>query len=386
MFTLSRESIILVSCPKGLAPYTALEMRELGFEAEELEAGVRTSGTLRDCMLLNLRLRCGHRVHYRLKRFGAMHPDMIYRETNALPWEEIFSPDGYLSVHSSVSHPTIRDTRFPNLRVKDAVVDRFADKAGRRPDSGPDEGRGVCLFLYWRGKKAELFLDTTGIPLPRRGYRRNPFRAPMQETLAASVIRAVAWNPDENFVNPMCGSGTLAIEAALMARRIAPGLLRESFAFMHLAEFDVPAWQELRAEAEAAILPRAPGRVVASDHDAQALEAARDNARQAGVEEDIEFVPCDFRDTPVPQGPGAVLVNPEYGERLGDADELGETYKALGDFLKQRCAGYRAGVFTSNAALAKRIGLRAERKVPFHSAKLSCTLHVYGLWTGSARS
>ncbi len=385
MFTLSRESSVLVSCPKGMAPYVALEMRGLGFDTQELEAGVRTTGTLLDCMRLNLHLRCGHRVHYRLKRFGALHPDMVYREVNSMPWEEIFAANGYLSVHSSVVHPTIRDTRYPNLRIKDAVVDRFAQKTGGRPDSGSDEGRGVCLFLHWRDKKAELFLDTTGVPLPRRGYRLNPFRAPMQETLAASVIRAVFWDPAENFVNPMCGSGTLAIEAALMARNIAPGLLRDAYAFKHLNEFDAPAWESMRADAQAAILPRPKGRIIATDIDPQAVDAARDNAGQAGVEESIEFSVCDFRETPVPEGKGAVLVNPEYGERLGDVDELGETYQALGDFLKQRCAGYRAGIFTGNAAMAKRIGLRAERKVPFFSAKLPCMLLVYNMWEGATK-
>lgn len=171
-----------------------------------------------------------------------------------------------------------------------------------------------------------------------------------------------------------------------MARDIAPGLLRESFAFMHLTEFEASAWQGLLDEAKARILPGPKGRIVATDMDAQAVAAARDNARQAGVEGDIEFSVCDFRETPVPEGRGAVLVNPEYGERMGEADELGETYKALGDFLKRRCAGYRAGVFTGNAALAKHVGLRTERKVLFFSAKLPCVLYVYNLWEGSSRS
>ncbi|MEW5774531.1 MAG: class I SAM-dependent RNA methyltransferase [Thermodesulfobacteriota bacterium] len=385
MFTLARESALLVSCPKGLAPWVAQEMREMGYEAAEMEAGVRSTGALADCLRLNLRLRCGHRVHYRLKRFGAMHPDMVYREVNALPWEEIFAPDGYFSVHSAVEHPSIRDTRFPNLRVKDAVADRFAAKAGRRPDSGPDQGRGVTLFLYWRGPKAELHLDTSGIPLPRRGYRLHPHSAPMQETLAAAVLRAAGWDPATHLVNPMCGSGTLAIEAALMARNIAPGLLREDFAFRWLREFDPAAWEDLRRQARQEILPRARGRIIATDHDPAALEAARANARQAGVEADIEFALCDFRDTPVPDGPGAVLVNPEYGQRLGDAAELGGVYQGLGDFLKRSCAGYRAGVFTAAPDLAKRIGLRPERKVPFRSAKLACMLLLYSLWEGPRR-
>lgn len=382
MFTLSRPSQILVSCPKGLAPFVAQEMRALGFATEEMAAGVRTTGALHDCLRLNLGLRCGHRVHYRLKRFGAMHPDMLYREVAALPWEEVFAADGYFSVHSSVAHPSIRDTRFPNLRVKDAVADRFAEKTGRRPDSGPDQAGGVVLFLYWHGPKAELYLDSSGPPLPRRGYRLRPHSAPMQETLAAAVLRAAGWDAATHLVNPMCGSGTLAIEAALLARNIAPGLLREEFAFRHLREFDPAAWDKMRQEARGAILPRPQGRIIATDHDPEALAAAWANASQAGVGQDIEFTQCDFRDTPIPEGPGAVLVNPEYGERLGDASELGDTYQALGDFLKRQCTGYRAGVFTATPALAKRIGLRPERKIPFYSAKLACSLLVYNLWEG----
>jgi len=386
MFTLTRESSLLVSCPKGLAPFLAQEMRDLGCDTQEMEAGVRTTGTLADCLRLNLHLRCGHRVHYRLKRFGAMHPDMVYREVNALPWEEVFAPDGYFSVHSSVSHPSIRDTRFPNLRVKDAVADRFAAQSGRRPDSGPDQGRGVVLFLYWNGPKAELHLDTSGIPLPRRGYRLHPHTAPMQETLAAAVIRAAGWDPATPLVNPMCGSGTLAIEAALMARSIAPGLLRQDFAFRHLRQFDPAAWDALRTRARQAILPRAAGRIIATDHDPAALDAARANAEEAGVADSIEFSLCDFRDTPMPEEPGVVLVNPEYGQRLGDAAELGDTYAGLGDFLKRRCAGWRAGIFTAAPALAKRIGLRPEAKTPFYSAKLACSLLQYSLWQGPRKS
>lgn len=385
MFSLDQKSIILVTCPKGLAPFTAAEMRALGFEAEEQDAGVRTTGGLAECMRLNLHLRCGHKVLYRLKRFGAMHPDMVYRETNAMPWEEIFSVDGYISVDSHVSHPTIRDGRFANVRVKDGVADRFAAKLGKRPDSGPDKSRGVCLFLYWRGKKAELFLDTTGVPLPKRGYRLHPFRAPMQETLAAAVVLATGWDPDTNFVNPMCGSGTLAVEAALMAGRIAPGLLRKDFSFMHVNAFDKAAWEALCDEARTNILPKAPGRIIATDIDEDALEATRANAAAAGVADSLELSVCDFRETELPEGGGAIFFNPEYGERLGDKSELAETYKAIGDFLKHKCAGYSAGVFTADKELSKRIGLKARSKVPFYSAKLACTLFVYELWEGSKR-
>jgi putative N6-adenine-specific DNA methylase len=385
MFTLSRTSSILVTCPKGLSQYLETEMQALGYDTQALDAGVRTSGTLADCMRLNLHLRCGHRVHYRLKRFGAMHPDMVYNETNSLPWEDIMRPDGYVSVHCNVSHPTIRDSRFANVRVKDAIADRFMSKLGRRPDSGPDEGRGVCVFLYWRGKKAELFLDTTGTPLPKRGYRARPHRAPMQETLAAAVIMATGWNPETHFINPMCGSGTLAIEAGLMACNVAPGLLRQDFAFRHLLDFDAEAWTALRAEARKAMLLRPAGRIIATDHDPAAIEAARDNTDTAGLAETIEFDVCDFRETEVPPAPGAVLFNPEYGERLGDKSQLAATYAGMGDFLKQECAGYTAGIFTGSRGLAKNIGLRPRSKTSFFNAKIACTLLRYELWKGSLK-
>jgi len=152
---------------------------------------------------------------------------------------------------------------------------------------------------------------------------------------------------------------------------------------MHCREFDRDAWRALRDEARAEVLPRPSGRIVATDIDPEAVDAARDNARRAGVEQDIEFAVCDFRDTPVPDGPGAVCMNPEYGQRLGHEAELADTYKGIGDFLKQGCAGKRAGVFTGSTALAKRVGLRAGAKVPFYNARIPCMLLVYDLWEGS---
>ena len=159
----------------------------------------------------------------------------------------------------------------------------------------------------------------------------------------------------------------------------------DDFAFTHLREFESKSWESLKAEARADILPRAPGRIVATDADPKAVDASHSNAHAAGVEDDIEFGVCDFRDTPVLDGPGMALVNPEYGLRLGDAEVLGETYKALGDFLKQRLTGYRAGIFTANTEAAKRIGLKPRRKHRFFSAKLACTLYVYELWAGSRK-
>jgi putative N6-adenine-specific DNA methylase len=380
---------ILVTCPKGMSGFLATELAGLGLTSGEiLEAGALGSGTLEDCMRLNLHVRTGHRVLFELKRFDAPGPDELYRAVKSIPWEEHIHKDGYFRVDASIRDTAVTDSRFAAVRVKDAVADRFMERFGSRPDSGP-ETRGVCLFLHWRGRLATLYLDTTGEPLPRRGYRKRPHTAPMQETLAAACVMASDW-PElaaqgGHFIAPMCGSGTLAIEAALMAMHGAPGLLRDDFAFMRLPGYDPALWERLTNEAEDAETPDFSGRIIATDHDPTAIEAARDNARNAGVGDFIEFAVCDFSQTEVPDGPGVVMLNPEYGERLGDARALEPVYRAIGDFFKQRCGGKKGFIFTGNPALAKCVGLKAKRRHILFNAKIECRLLEYELYEGTRK-
>lgn len=381
---------ILVTCPKGLPPYLKAEMEALGCpEPRELAAGVETRGTLADCPVLNLRLRTGHRVLFELARLRAPGPAELYAGATALPWEELIPSDGYVSVSSALRTQAVNDSRFANQRLKDAIVDRIAARMGRRPDSGPDQSRS-CVFLHWREDEATIYLDTSGEPLARRGYRTMPGSAPMQETLAAAVLLAAGWpeiaDTGGNLVNPMCGSGTLAIEAGLMALGRAPGLTRDNFAFMHLLGYDPGAWEALRQEARAAVLARPQGRLLASDIDPAQVKAARHNAGRAGLGQHLGLAVCDFRQAEVPLGAGLVVVNPEYGMRLGQTRELEATYKALGDFLKQRCAGYRAALFTGNPDLAKHVGLKPSRRIPFWNAKIECRLLLFELYAGSRRA
>jgi putative N6-adenine-specific DNA methylase len=263
-------------------------------------------------------------------------------------------------------------------------VDRIREKRGRRPDAGPLRDRAVA-HLYWKDDRAAVYLDTSGEPLSRRGYRKHPMAAPMQETLAAAVVTATGWDGSGAFVNPMCGSGTLAIEAALIGLGIAPGLLRENFGFMHLLGFDRGLWGRLRTEAEQAARKRPSGRIIATDIDPRAAAAAKENARLAGVEQCIEFAVCDYAATPVPEGGGVVVVNPEYGERLGEEEALVPVYRGIGDLFKQRCQGYRGYVFTGNAALAKQVGLKPKRSMPFFNSGIECRLLEYELYAGTKR-
>lgn len=376
---------ILVTCPKRLPPYLSSELAALDFPViSELVTGVETEGTLVDAMRLNLHLRTGHRVLFLLGAFTAHTPDDMYRNVARIAWEDYIDPDGYLSVVSSVDTESIRDTQFANVRCKDAIVDRIRSKSGRRPDSG-SERSGVVVFLYWKDGDCAVYLDTSGEPLNKRGYRKIPFMAPMQETLASAVIMASGWDGSGNFINPMCGSGTLAIEGALIGLGRAPGLLRGNFSFMHLRGYDPAHWEDLRKRARSAGRKRFDGKIIVTDRSSDAVTAARKNAITAGVDHLMEFSVCDFADTPIPEGDGVVMLNPEYGERLGEVRRLEETYRRIGDFFKQKCQGYNGYVFTANAHLAKQIGLRPKRKIPFYNTTLDCRLMEYELYAGTRK-
>jgi putative N6-adenine-specific DNA methylase len=360
-------------------------MAGLGFPIRaELDAGVETEGTLSDAMRLNLLLHTGNRVLLELDHFVAHQPAELYDRVQTLPWETLLPDTGYFTVTSFVNTPAIRDSRFANVKVKDAIVDRYRQHTGARPDSG-NERSGAVVFLYWNQGDAKIYLDTSGEALSRRGYRKIPLAAPMAETLAAAVAVATGWTGEGNFVNPMCGSGTLAIEAALLAQGRPPGLLRSQYGFMHLKGFDDDAWQKLRQEARVLPKRKFTGKIIASDIRADAVEAARQNARTAGVEQLIEFMTCDFADTPLPPGGGVVLFNPEYGERLGDETTLEPVYRRIGDFFKQKCMGYTGYVFTGNMALGKKVGLRSSRRILFFNANIECRLLAFTLYEGTKR-
>jgi putative N6-adenine-specific DNA methylase len=379
------KSRILITCPKGIPPFLKEELQRLAFPIlREDVAGVETEGTLQQCMRLNLFVRTGHRVLFLIKSFSAQTPEKLYAETYKIPWEDYIPEEEYICITSAVWNDSIRDNRFANVRCKDAIVDRMRKKCGRRPDSGP-ETRNVVVFLYWQDEACSIYLDTSGEALSRRGYRKISLKAPMQETLAAAVIQATGWNGTSHFINPMCGSGTLAIEAALLGFNRAAGILRDNFAFMHLMGFYAEAWQKMRAEAKQAVYKSMAGRIIATDNDPEAIAAAKNNAQTAGVEHLIEFSVCDFADTPIPDGGGTVVLNPGYGERMGEIGELEKTYKDIGDFFKQKCLGLTGYVLTGNLELAKKIGLRASRHIPFFNSEIECRLLKYELYEGSRR-
>lgn len=386
MSMFKQKSKILITCPKGIAPYLRDEISSLGLPViSELTAGIETEGSLNDTMNINLSIRTGHRVLYLVHELTANNPEELYKRIIAIPWESYIETDGYISVTSTVENPTIKDPRYVNVKCKDAIVDRFYQNFGTRPDSGARRNRTV-IHLYWHGKRCAVYLDTSGEPLSRHGYRKIPLKAPMQETLAAATILATGWDGTGHFVNPMCGSGTLAIEAALIGLHKPPGLLRSNFGFRHIKGFDISAWKELRNSTNRKTRKNLDGRIIASDIDSRAVSGARKNAATAGVDHLITFHVCNFPDTPVPEGNGMVMLNPEYGERLGQIEKLKQTYREIGNFFKQKCQGYRGYIFTGNFELAKQVGLRTKRRLTFFNSNIECRLLEYELYEGSKKS
>ncbi len=379
------KSRILITCAKGIPSVLSRELTLLKFPVlSEIVAGVETEGTFEDTLTLNLSLRTAHRVLFPVQEFRANDAGALYRELSAIAWERHVPEDGYFCVTVSVENPSIKDPRFAGLTVKDAIADRIREKRGRRPDSGPERGRSV-IHLYWKGDRGIVYLDTSGEALARRGYRKIPLAAPMQETLAAAVVLASGWTGEGTFINPMCGSGTLAIEAALVALNRPPGLLRANFGFMHLRGFDERRWNEVREQAKRGVRKTFPGKIIATDKSPAAVDAARKNAATAGVEQVIEFGVCDYADTPLPEGGGRIVMNPPYGERMGEIAALEGTYKGIGDFFKQKCLGYTGYVFTGNPGLAKKVGLKPNRSLPFFNSGIECRLLEFELYEGTRK-
>jgi len=379
-------SRIIVTCSKRIAPYLEREIIELGLTpVRTFITGVELKGTVNDCILLNLNLRCASQVLYSLKEFHCNGPDELYETLIRYPWENLLSPENYFSITSNADHFTVNNEMFVNVKVKDAIADRMRRETMRRPDSGSAMDRAV-FHLFWREEKAEIFLDTSGETLAKHGYRKIPGKAPMLESLAAATVMATKWDRQSPFVNPMCGSSTVAIEAVMLATNRRPGLYRKNYSFMHIKGYEDSYYMEQSKKLQDQIVDIPGLQIIATDISDDAIHISKVNAGIAGVENLIDFDVCDFEETKIPESPGVIYFNPEYGERLGEVAELETTYAHIGDFLKKKCQGYLGYIFTGNLDLAKKIGLKASRRIEFYTSKIDCRLLEYEMYGGSRRA
>jgi len=386
MQSYNKPSHIFITSSKRITPFLEMEIKELGFKIKKsYSTGIELSGTLNDCIHLNLNLRCASQVLYSLKSFPCKNADELYKVVSEIQWESIIDKSGYFSITSSVTNSTINNPLFANVKVKDAIADRFRNKFNERPDSGSALDKTV-INLFWKDDLAEIFIDTSGETLSKHGYRKIPGKAPMLESLAAATILATNWNRKSAFVNPMCGSSTLAIEAIMLATNRRPGLFRDNYAFMHIIGYDESFYLKEKEKLSSQIKRIHGLKILASDISEDAINISKINAGAAGVSDLIEFKVGDFRETQIPQNEkGIVFFNPEYGERLGDEIELEQIYSAIGDFMKNECKGYTGYVFTGNLNLAKKIGLKPKRRIEFFNGKIDCRLLEYELYSGSKR-
>jgi putative N6-adenine-specific DNA methylase len=363
------------TCARGLEDTLAAELRDLG--AVRLwpgRGGVHFAGDRTLLYRANLWLRTAVRVLQPILEGQVYSPEELYDVVRSLDWSRYLTPEHTLAVDCNVRDSHITHSKYAALKTKDAICDQFVEKLGRRPSVNVEEPM-VGLNLHIHRNHMVLSLDSSGASLHKRGYRPILTKAPLNEALAAGLVLLTGWRGETALADPMCGSGTLPIEASWVALRRPPGLTRRRFGFQGWMDFDIGLWAELRDEARRGVLKRLAAPVVGSDARRDAVSFAKTNARAAGVGNLLHFEVKDVRDFRPPAGPpGVIACNPPYGERIGEEKELKGVYAALGQVLRERCAGWRAYVFTGNPRLAAEIGIKPAEEVALYNGKIPCRL------------
>ncbi len=367
------------TCGRGIEPVLADELRELGaMEVEPGRGGVSFRGDLALLYQANLWLRTAIRVLRPIFEADVSSPDDLYDAVRSLDWSRYLTPEHTLAVDCNVRDSHITHSKYAALRVKDAICDQFVERCGKRPSVDVEQPMvGLNLHIY--RNHAVLSLDSSGESLHKRGYRPIQTRAPLNEALAAALVLLTGWRGDQPFADPLCGSGTLAIEAAWIALRRPPGLTRKRFGFQGWMDFDVELWTSLRNEARRGVGKTLPAPILASDARGDSVSMAINNARAAGIGHLLRFDKRDVRDFQPPEAPGILLCNPPYGERIGEEKNLFGLYRLLGEIFTQRCRGWRAYVFTGNPRLAAAIGLHPAAETPLYNGKIPCRLLKFAL-------
>jgi putative N6-adenine-specific DNA methylase len=366
------------TCARGLEPVLANELRALG--ARAVEPGRGGASFEGDTALLYracLWLRTAVRVLRPVSEFDCTNPEQLYDAVRAIAWHELMTADHTLAVDCNVRDSGITHSQYAARRVKDAICDQFRDRTGRRP-SVDTERPMIGLNLHISKNRAVLSLDASWDSLHKRGYRPIQTIAPLNEALAAGLLLHTGWNGTAPLADPLCGSGTFCVEGAWLALNRPPGLTRKWFAFQGWSDFDRELWNAVRDDARAGVKKELAAPIAGSDVHRGALDLARQNAKAAGVGHLVKLDVCDVRGARPPSAePGVMIVNPPYGERIGEEDEWKPLYRALGETVGAHWPGWRLFVFTSNSRLAKLVPLKVVGKAPFFNGSLDCFLWEY---------
>jgi putative N6-adenine-specific DNA methylase len=368
---------------RGLEPIAAQELERLGASDVRPDfTGVHFVGDRSLLYRVNLWARTIFRVLVTLREFHCPDAERLYQEVQKIPWEQYLQPHNTLAVNATGGNQKLNHTHFTALQVKNAIVDQQRRQFGQR-SSVDTQNPDLLVNAHIHQNRCILSLDSSGSSLHKRGYRPAMGLAPLKETLAAALLDMAEWEPSLPFLDPLCGSGTLPLEASLKALNIAPGLFRRQFAFEKWSDFDEPLWQQLLKEAENSELSELKAPIIGCDRDLDILNQARINAEQCGLADKLTFTQKDLSVLSLLDAPadrGVIICNPPYGERIGDVQELGDLYKLLGDVFKQSFKGWTAFVLTGNKELAKRVGLKASRRIPVYNGSIPCTLLKYEMY------
>ena len=373
---------IVVKTFFGLEEVLQEELAELGYtDTEKLSRAVRLKGTWKDVYYLNLHTRCALSVLVELRTFQLKHEDDLYKEAAKIDWPSLFTVDKTFAIKGAVNSTLFKHSQFPFLLVKDAVADTFRDAVNERPNVNVKTPQ-IVIDLYVREKEGVLSINTSGLPLFHRGYRQSAGEAPLNEVVAAGLIRLSKWDRKSPFIDPFCGSGTLLIEAALLASGIPSNIERTHYAFKNLKDYDKELWEEMFNGVQH-IVKGLPCTIMGSDIDPDMVMKARRNLRAFSFGRFVEVNVESFEATSVPEEPGVLICNPPYGERL--EANVQELYEAMGTFFKQRMKGYDCWVISSSEAGFKSLGLRPDRKIKLYNGDLECSFRKFGIYDGSKK-
>jgi len=386
---MTAETQFFATCPKGLESLLLDELKALGAqEVRETVAGVYFSGDIKKAYEVCLWSRLANKVLMPLVQERAETADDLYRVARAIEWQQYLKPNGTLMVDFSGENRNIRNTQFGAVKIKDAVVDCFRDDTGERPDVAK---RDPDLRINARLSRGNITigLDLCGESLHRRGYRKSQGEAPLKENLAAAVLMRAGWGKadhDEALLDPMCGSGTFLIEAAMMSADVAPGLMRTNFAFERWPTHDANAWQELREQAQSRKrrgLERELPEIRGYDANLGVIRAAEENITRAGFDDWLRVSRKELREfvkpTHKPMPHGIIVTNPPYGERLGEIEAMKSLYRHLGERMRDEFTGWRAAVFTGNPELGKQMGVRAQKKYKLFNGTIASELLMFAI-------
>ncbi len=365
---------------RGLEALAAQELTELGaIDATPGFCGVAFSGDQELLYRVNLWARIPFRILVKLAEFPCLDPTDLFEGLQSIDWQQHITPDLTMAVTATGKNDQLNHSHFTAVQVKRAITEQQKAKLGDRSDVDT-ENPAVRINVHIEEDSCTVSLDSSGNSLHRRGYRPAVGAAPLKESLAAALVKMSGWQPELTFLDPLCGSGTLPIEATMQALNIAPGIFREKFGFETWPSFNQELFDRLFKAAETGEKSALIAPIIGSDHNSGVIQQAQSNAVKCGIDQHLQFLHRELADLEAPADCGVLMCNPPYGERLGRDSDLGAFYGLLGDVLKHRFKGWTAFVLSGNKELAKSIGLKSAQRMPVYNGTLPCQLMKYEMY------